>query len=92
MRTNPVRTPWTSDGWQAAALCRSSDASVFFAPSSVETKEQKDARESKAKGICRECPVRVDCLNHALDTREPYGIWGGMNELERRRLLAKRAG
>ena len=28
------------------------------------------------------------CLKHALSVREPYGVWGGMSEEERARLIA----
>jgi WhiB family transcriptional regulator, redox-sensing transcriptional regulator len=28
------------------------------------------------------------CLQHALSVREPYGVWGGMSEEERARLIA----
>ncbi len=30
-----------------------------------------------AKSLCRECPVRLECLAGALDRREPWGVWGG---------------
>lgn len=93
MRTDTVRNLYeTEDGWQAQAACRGRDATLFFPPATGELKEDKLAREARAKAICRECPVRNECLDFALDTREPYGIWGGLNELERRRLMAKRAG
>lgn len=39
-----------------------------------------------AKALCRECPVRNACLDYALTKPEPYGIWGGLNERERKRL------
>ena len=45
-----------------------------------------------AKAICATCPVRGLCLEYALAVREPYGIWGGLNEYERRRLLPRKAG
>ena len=32
------------------------------------------------------------CLDYALAIREPHGIWGGLNEHERRELLGARAG
>lgn len=34
----------------------------------------------------RRCPVRMVCLAVALDTGEPYGIWGGLTEEDRRRV------
>jgi WhiB family transcriptional regulator, redox-sensing transcriptional regulator len=60
---------------------------VFFPPSRVERKEERLARERAAKAICRTCGVREDCLEYALRIREPHGIWGGMNEAERKQLL-----
>lgn len=30
-----------------------------------------------AQALCRSCPLRRDCLAHALDRAEPIGIWGG---------------
>lgn len=38
----------------------------------------------KAKEICLDCPVMVTCLEWAIDKREEYGIWGGMDAAERR--------
>jgi WhiB family redox-sensing transcriptional regulator len=78
-------------GWQVDAACRGGDASLFFAPSYFEKREEKDAREASAKVICQRCPVRESCLEYALAIREPHGVWGGRNELERRRLLRERS-
>jgi WhiB family redox-sensing transcriptional regulator len=39
-----------------------------------------------AKGVCAICPVQASCLDHAMATRERFGIWGGTSERERRRL------
>ena len=39
------------------------------------------------KLICTECSVQTACLEFALRVREPHGIWGGLTESERRRLL-----
>ena len=47
-------------------------------------------RERQAKAICARCPVRIECLEYAVRIREPHGIWGGLNELERRILLRER--
>lgn len=78
-------------GWQFDAACRGEDASLFFAPSYFEKREEKAAREARAKVYCARCPVRRECLEYALKVREPHGIWGGLNELERRQLLRERA-
>jgi WhiB family redox-sensing transcriptional regulator len=48
-------------------------------------------RERLAKSICSSCPVRQECLEYALSIPEPHGIWGGMNESERRRLVQRSA-
>jgi WhiB family transcriptional regulator, redox-sensing transcriptional regulator len=79
------------DGWQYAAACRGEDAAVFFAPNYFEKRSEKDAREAVAKRICARCPVQDLCLAYALRTREPHGVWGGLNEMERRALLRRGA-
>ena len=73
--------------WQHQALCRASDSDVFFAPAHFEHKPEREAREAKAKALCARCPVRLECLDWALTTREPYGVWGGYSESERRQIL-----
>ena len=38
----------------------------------------------------RRCPVRQMCLEHAIVHREREGVWGGLTERERRRMLRQR--
>lgn len=45
------------------------------------------AGQHAAVPICLACPVRLDCLAFALDNREVWGVWGGMTERARRKLL-----
>ena len=78
--------------WQIKAACRGPQAAVFFPPPQFERKEDKLQREARAREICTACGVRKDCLEYALGIREPHGIWGGLNEVERKQLLAQRAG
>jgi WhiB family redox-sensing transcriptional regulator len=78
--------------WQLKAACRGPQSSVFFPPSHFERKDEKELRETRAKAICATCAVRKPCLEYALRIREPHGIWGGLNELERKALLSRRAG
>lgn len=79
-------------GWQKDARCRGADVNLFFGPTDFERKRDRIAREARAKAICAQCPVRRECLDYALAMREPYGVWGGLNEHERRSLVAARAG
>jgi WhiB family redox-sensing transcriptional regulator len=77
------------DEWQIKAECRGPQAAEFFPPSHFERKEDKESREARAKAICRACPVQRACLDYALRIREPHGIWGGLNEGERKQLLVR---
>lgn len=67
--------------WRNAARCRTDDADELF----VTGAQQREARE-----FCRACPVRTECLAHALDEGVEFGVWGGMTERERRALLRSR--
>jgi WhiB family redox-sensing transcriptional regulator len=77
--------------WQDFSACKGMDPTLFFGPEHAETVKEKRDRDEAAKEICVHCSVRQECLEYALENREPYGIWGGMTELERRALLRRRA-
>ena len=74
------------EAWQMKAACRGPQAEVFFPPSHFERKDEKLERETRAKAICAQCAVREPCLDFAIEIKEPHGIWGGLNEHERRML------
>ena len=80
----------TDDAWQVKAACRGPQAAVFFPPPHFERKDEKVEREGRAKEICATCSVREPCLEYAIRIREPHGIWGGLNELERKQILIRR--
>lgn len=73
--------------WQNAAACRDVDTELFFpAGTTGEAAGQIDA----AKRVCAGCDVREACLEYAIETNQTYGVWGGYDEQERKRLRRKR--
>jgi WhiB family redox-sensing transcriptional regulator len=69
--------------WHSSAACRGQDVSLWF-PERRGRFDETQAKARAAKAICAECPVRVECLQWALDTHEPFGIYGGTTPSERR--------
>jgi hypothetical protein len=45
-----------------------------------------------ARGICVSCPVQRSCLIESLREKERYGVWGGLDEKTRRRLIRTHSG
>lgn len=68
--------------WRADGACRTVDPDLFF-PVAVGAVANRQI--AKAQQICAGCPVRQQCLDFALRTREPVGIWGGTTPEERTR-------
>ncbi|MFO7300611.1 MAG: WhiB family transcriptional regulator [Actinomycetes bacterium] len=64
--------------WREAAACRSRPEVDFF-PS-----REDSTSIARAKAVCAGCPVREPCLEWALVTGQPDGIWGGHTPRERR--------
>ena len=75
--------------WQMDGACRGEDPNIFFHPEG-ERGAARENRQNAAKALCNRCPVITECAAHALSVREPYGVWGGMTERERRALLRRR--
>ena len=73
-----------NSGWRDSAVC-GGQWEVFFGPDD-EAPEVRDAREAHAIAICRPCPVRQPCLDHALAQPSQFGVAGGVGE-ERRKAL-----
>lgn len=73
--------------WRQSARCQDFDSEIFF-PISHGAEREEQVRVAKA--ICGRCPVQSACLTWALEQGEPFGIWGGLDEAERRRMGAKR--
>ena len=65
--------------WMDQALCREVDPDLWF--------PDKGANAKPAVAICQLCPVAAECLDYALTNRERFGVWGGVTERPRRKLL-----
>ena len=61
--------------WRFDAACEPRTGDAYFVPARGDTRP--------AKITCRSCPVRLDCLAHALEHDEQDGIWGGLTRGER---------
>lgn len=80
---DPLADNWA---WQARAACQGMDTTTFFHPPGERGRNRR-GRIAAAKLACNQCPVINECLRHALQVREPYGVWGGRSEEERALLL-----
>ena len=68
--------------WRKKAQCLGIDPDLFFPDRGVSS--------AQAKQICEICEVAKECLDYALGNKERYGIWGGLNEKDRRVHLRER--
>jgi WhiB family redox-sensing transcriptional regulator len=75
----PIADLWD---WQFEGTCRRESSDVFFHPDGERGPSRRN-RDLAAKALCLDCPVLKRCREHALKSREPYGVWGGLTEYER---------
>ncbi len=65
--------------WHRQAACKDvPDPDIFY--------PERGQTDDEAKAICGDCPVRAPCLEWALETDEPFGIWGALTARERKAL------
>lgn len=79
------------DLWLLDAACATA---TWFNPASGEEEPfdyftTNDIERQLAQAVCfSQCPVRLQCMQLALDKRIIHGIWGGVDEYEIRRALS----
>ncbi|CAL9672450.1 WhiB family transcriptional regulator [Streptomyces sp. enrichment culture] len=95
MNRSIVRTSYAPDAdlpvntnWRDRSACREEDPDLFFpigntGPALLQIEE--------AKAVCRRCPVMERCLQWALENGQEHGVWGGLDEDERRRMQRRAA-
>lgn len=64
--------------WVDEALCAQVDTEMFF-PGQFDSVDP-------AKRVCQTCPVRLECLQYALQNPDIDGVWGGTSKRERTRM------
>jgi hypothetical protein len=70
--------------WLADSLCSKKENKHMIEWFFSEEPEEKYA----AKNLCFACPVRKDCIKYALEEKQIWGVWGGRDENEIRRILS----
>lgn len=69
--------------WMQEAICAQVDPEMFY--------PEQGGSAAEAKRICQGCPVRQVCLEFALRNGERFGVFGGVSERDRRKMLKERA-
>jgi WhiB family redox-sensing transcriptional regulator len=70
------------------AACRNENPNLFFGPDD-ERGSRKERRIRAAKTVCANCPLALVCARWAVDTRQEFGLWGGLSEDDRRAIWRK---
>jgi WhiB family redox-sensing transcriptional regulator len=78
----PVEAHVDERNWRDFAACRGMVTEQFFPAGDVAPVPVAQAEQAKA--VCRQC------LEFAMTTKEPFGIWGGLTEGERTALRRQR--
>jgi WhiB family redox-sensing transcriptional regulator len=65
--------------WVDRAACAGMDSDLWFL-------DDHTGSYGEARAVCAACPVRVDCLDYAVENRIGHGLWGGLNPVQRRQL------
>ena len=74
------------------AICRQV-GSHFWIPDDDTRPGESEAIQRHGKKVCQRCPVISECLEFALEMTdiEPYGVWGGTTQVERRQMRQGRS-
>lgn len=72
---------WIAHPWMDKARCAQIGGDDWF--------PEFGDKAHTPKTICQTCPVKTQCLNYALKHRINDGIWGGLSERQRRRIITQ---
>jgi WhiB family redox-sensing transcriptional regulator len=83
----PIHIDSLHPHWQTDAKCLGVGNDYFFgieeAPMPMNISQVR-----RASKLCETCPVFRDCITHALENKEEYGIWAGSTGKVRKNIRA----
>lgn len=74
------------DDWRTESACLDADPEIFFPDESLPIAE-REAMAKEAKSFCASCRVQMVCLDFALRNEDESGIFGGLDDEERKPLV-----
>ena len=77
-----------NENWRQDAACLEEDPDLFFPVGST---GPALLQVTEAKAVCGRCLVREQCLEWAMELDQDFGVWGGLDENERRALKRRTA-
>lgn len=76
--------------WQDKAHCAGVGVDYYFGDEDKQpSMPERIAQVRRASKLCDVCPVFSECLTHALENREEYGVWAGTSGRARKKLFSR---
>lgn len=72
------------EDWRDYAACKGDDPAIYFF--------EDTSPNHQARRTCYTCPVRLDCLEYAVEHEKDWGVWAGVTarvRLTLRRLMLR---
>lgn len=89
-----MNVPAPREDWRQDSLCLGTTPDWFYA-NVLRRKKSEGADDDEPpqfyndmrwRDLCPKCPVRDQCLAHAILHRERWGVWGGLTPAARRNI------
>lgn len=95
IREADMKAQWSIEpirpyNWRVEAACAQVDPKLFHLEKGESTREAKLICNGDSTRGVPACPVRERCLEEALEREERFGVWGGVSERDRRKMVKAR--
>ncbi|MDQ5972369.1 MAG: WhiB family transcriptional regulator, redox-sensing transcriptional regulator [Patescibacteria group bacterium] len=86
-RRNFISKHFSEEAWADQALCSPTSTTDittndFYQRPNERLKDYKARKKQLVEMFCANCVVRDECADYAIRTRQPEGIWGGLDTVE----------